>query len=86
MQTFNLLQGRIYYESVGDYPAQSFFRVQNTSGAINVIQDLRQDNLRLNSYLVWVTYNPLYHNSVKHNNQVLTGICNPWLFLFFSCE
>ena len=46
------LQGRIYYESVGDYPAQSFFRVQNTSGAINVIQDLRQDNLRLSSYLV----------------------------------
>lgn len=26
--------------------------VQNTSGAISVTQDLRQDNLRLNSYLV----------------------------------
>lgn len=49
---FWTFQGRIYYESIGDYPAQSFFVVQNTSGAISVTQDLRQDNLRLNSYLV----------------------------------
>lgn len=48
------LVGRIYYESIGDYPAQSFFMVQNTSGAISVTQDLRQDNLRLNSYLLRV--------------------------------
>ncbi|KAK3089813.1 hypothetical protein FSP39_006721 [Pinctada imbricata] len=46
--------GRIYYESIGDYPAQSFFAVQNTSGDVTVTSNLRQDNLRLNSYLLRV--------------------------------
>lgn len=48
----NLFQGRIFYEVVGDYPAPSFFSVQNETGAISVAADLRTDNLGLVSYIV----------------------------------
>ncbi|KAJ8318063.1 hypothetical protein KUTeg_003154 [Tegillarca granosa] len=44
--------GRIYYEAIGDYPAQSFFGVQNVSGQVSVQANLRNDNLRLNSYVL----------------------------------
>ena len=48
------LLGRIYYEEIGDYPAQSFFQVQNTSGVVTVSQDLRNDNIRQSTYTLRV--------------------------------
>ncbi|KAL5018741.1 hypothetical protein ScPMuIL_004463 [Solemya velum] len=52
----NLL-GQIVYEVVGNYPAQSFFRVDNTTGEIFISRDIRTDpqrlrfyNLRINAY------------------------------------
>ena len=47
-------KGRIFYEVLGDYPAPSFFNVDNTTGEVRVVQDLRTDNLRLGSYTVSV--------------------------------
>ena len=47
-----LLQGRIFYDEIGDYPAQSFFQVQNTTGMVMVAQDLRNDNIRQGTYTV----------------------------------
>ncbi|XP_076458561.1 protocadherin Fat 4-like [Babylonia areolata] len=44
------LVGRIFYEVVGDYPAPSFFDVNNVTGEVRVVQDLRADNLRLAAY------------------------------------
>ncbi|GFN78435.1 protocadherin fat 4, partial [Plakobranchus ocellatus] len=49
----NLL-GRIYYEVIGNYPAPSFFSVQNLTGAVSVSADLRTDNLGLTSYILTV--------------------------------
>ena len=47
-----VLQGRIYYEAIGDYPAPSFFHVDNTTGDVTVRSDLRTDNLQLGVYTV----------------------------------
>ncbi|RUS85647.1 hypothetical protein EGW08_006593, partial [Elysia chlorotica] len=46
--------GRIFYEVVGNYPAPSFFSVQNLTGAVSVASDLRTDNLGLTSYILKV--------------------------------
>ncbi|XP_035826838.1 protocadherin Fat 4-like [Aplysia californica] len=46
--------GRIYYESVGDYPAPSFFKVDNLTGEVTTTADLRNDNLGLTSYILRV--------------------------------
>jgi hypothetical protein len=40
------------YEMIGEYPAQSFFGVNNVTGQIRVIQDLRSDGLNTNQYKV----------------------------------
>ncbi|XP_062579030.1 protocadherin Fat 3-like [Saccostrea cucullata] len=42
------------YEIIGQYPAQSFFGVNNATGQISVIQDLRLDGLKTTQYKVLV--------------------------------
>ncbi|XP_041364043.1 protocadherin Fat 4-like [Gigantopelta aegis] len=48
------LVGRIFYQTDGDYPAPSFFDVNNVTGDVRVKQDLRHDNLQLGSYTLKV--------------------------------
>ena len=40
------------YESVGLYPAESFFQVNATTGVINIIQSLKQDGFARTDYTV----------------------------------
>ena len=47
-----IFQGAIVYESVGLYPAQSFFQVNATTGVINIIQSLKQDVFSRTEYTV----------------------------------
>ena len=47
-----VFQGTIFYKTDGDYPAPSFFAVNNVTGDVQVKQDLRHDNLQLGSYTV----------------------------------
>ncbi|GFN79862.1 protocadherin fat 4 [Plakobranchus ocellatus] len=42
--------GQIRYEAVGVYPAQSFFSVDESTGAISLTGDLRNDPLKLTQY------------------------------------
>ncbi|XP_050391949.2 protocadherin Fat 4 [Patella vulgata] len=48
------LQGNIVYESIGDYPALSFFAVNRSTGIVSITRDLRNDNLRLSTYTLRV--------------------------------
>lgn len=48
----NFLQGRIFYEEIGDYPAQTFFAVDNTTGDVKVIDNLASDSLKLSFFQV----------------------------------
>lgn len=49
-----LHQGKMVYETTGVYPAESFFKVTETSGRakISVAQSLMLDSLMLDSYTV----------------------------------
>lgn len=47
-----MFQGEIVYELIGDYPAGSFFRVNRTTGLIDLYRDLRLDSLRNKEYVV----------------------------------
>ena len=46
------LQGNIVYESVGVYPAQTFFAVNRVDGRITVIDNLMNDGFYRSSYTV----------------------------------
>lgn len=45
-------QGSIRYESIGIFPAQTFFEVNTVSGAINIIRSVRDDVILRASYTV----------------------------------
>ena len=45
-------QGSIVYETIGVYPAQSFFQVDSASGAVFIIQDLKNDERARTLYTV----------------------------------
>lgn len=45
-------QGRIVYESIGVYPAQTFFAVNNLDGRITVIDNLMNDGFYRSTYTV----------------------------------
>ena len=46
------LQGELRFEIVGDYPAPSFFRMDEKTGELSVAKDLKSDNLKSEEYLV----------------------------------
>lgn len=45
-------QGSIRYESIGIFPAQTFFEVNTVSGVINIIRSVRDDVILRASYTV----------------------------------
>ncbi|KAL5018737.1 hypothetical protein ScPMuIL_004459 [Solemya velum] len=45
----NLL-GRVFYDEIGDYPAQSFFAVDDVNGDVTVTDSLQTDSLRLSFF------------------------------------
>lgn len=47
-------QGEIAYELVGDYSAESFFRVDSSTGEVKIKQDLRNDNLQQLTYTAYI--------------------------------
>ena len=49
--TFSI-QGSIIYESIGLYPAQSFFDVNATTGAVRIVQSLKDDGFARTDYTV----------------------------------
>lgn len=49
-------QYSLVYEIIGEYPAQSFFGINNATGQISVIQDLRLDGLQTTQYKVLTIY------------------------------
>lgn len=51
-------QGSIRYESIGIFPAQTFFEVNTVSGAVNIIRSVRDDVILRASYTVSPTQFP----------------------------
>lgn len=45
-------QGSLVYESIGLYPAQSFFTVNRTTGLITLTQSLKNDGFARDTYTV----------------------------------
>ena len=43
LNTFCKFQGQIRYEMIGDYPSQSFFRLDGVTGIITTTASLRSD-------------------------------------------
>ena len=50
----SLPQGDLIYEIIGDYPGPDFFAIDESSGKLTLIQDLKADSLRSDKYLVSV--------------------------------
>ncbi|XP_060080745.1 protocadherin Fat 4-like, partial [Ylistrum balloti] len=66
--------GEIMYETVGDYPAQSFFGVNNKSGEVTIIRDLRQDGLNLLSYTLKVVAYDTGKPSLRRTGTVVIDV------------
>ncbi len=61
------LQGRVLYELVGDYPSQSFFWVDATTGVLFVRNSLQSDSLQSTEYGIRVAA----YDSVHPTNRAL---------------
>ena len=57
----------LQYESVGNYPAPSFFNINETTGIITVARPLTEDSLQTPEYKVWSVENYTIHSLVKNN-------------------
>ena len=45
-------KGNLAYEAVGNYPAEDFFSVDQSSGRVSLIRDLKTDPSGLQTYTV----------------------------------
>ncbi len=57
-----LFQGQMIYEAIGLYPAELYFTVEENSGQIKVIENIKEDPLRLSSYTVSTSFNAYFLN------------------------
>ena len=69
-------QGQIVYSLSGVYPAQQFFRINETSGAIYLKRSLKEDNLRLFKYTVCMTALGLSSGMIIFPNKKVSLICH----------
>lgn len=63
-------QGSIRYESIGIFPAQTFFEVNTVSGAINIIRSVRDDVILRASYTV--SLNTISQTLIQLKNLLLS--------------
>lgn len=63
-------QGSIRYESIGIFPAQTFFEVNTASGAINIIRSVRDDVILRASYTV--SLNTISQTLIQLKNLLLS--------------
>lgn len=66
----NFKQGSIRYESIGIFPAQTFFEVNTVSGAINIIRSVRDDVILRASYTV--SLNTISQTLIQLKNLLLS--------------
>lgn len=62
-------QGSIRYESIGIFPAQTFFEVNTVSGAINIIRSVRDDVILRASYTV--SLNTIFKDTHSIKNPII---------------
>lgn len=68
-------QGSIRYESIGIFPAQTFFEVNTVSGAVNIIRSVRDDVILRASYTVSPTQFP---QTLIHLKYLLVLVSIEW--------
>ena len=50
--SFFKFKGNLTYEAVGNYPAEDYFSVDQSSGRVSLIRDLKTDPSGLQTYTV----------------------------------
>lgn len=65
------LKGPLVYELNGAYPAENFFAVNRSTGAVTLIKDIDQDALLLSTYTVSHLINIYIFASLKFLYMVL---------------
>lgn len=75
---FIFFQGSIRYSLIGDYPTQSFFRLDTVTGIISTVQSVRLDGNLASAYIARVTaIDNLRPNQVATSTVVISIIRNP---------